>query len=128
MGAGSGNAALADNPFNLFLRCVQIALFNYHSILDHAPSRVVGWDIVMGLDTGTIFKRPVSCSHCNEDFLFTLRAIADNPVLRCHGCGGSISLGDCVYEPLLRDLKNILEAIDSFQRSTMFAKRATHRP
>jgi hypothetical protein len=71
----------------------------------------------MCLDTGAIFKRPVLCSHCNEDYLFTLRAIANNPVLTCHGCGGSIFLRDCVYEPLLRDVRNILEAIDSSQRS-----------
>jgi len=119
MGVRSGDAAFANNPFNLFLRCVQIALFNYHSILDHTPSRALSWGIVMCLDTGAIFKRPVVCSHCNEDYLFTLRAIASNPVLRCHGCGRSIFLRDCVYEPLLRDVRNILEEIDSFPRSTM---------
>jgi hypothetical protein len=111
--------AFAVSSFNLFLRCVQIALFNCRSILDHAPSRVVGWDIVMCLDTGTIFKRPVLCSHCNEDYLFTLRAIANNPVLRCHGCGGSISLRDRVYEPLLRDVRNTLQSVDSFHKLTM---------
>jgi hypothetical protein len=80
---------------------------------------VVRWGIVMSLDTGAIFKWPVLCSHCNEDYLFTLRAIASNPVLRCHGCGSSIFLRDCVYEPLLCDVTNILKEIDSFQRSTM---------
>jgi hypothetical protein len=45
----------------------------------------------MGLDTGTVFKRSVLCPHCNEDYLFTLRAIADNPELKCRGCGGSIA-------------------------------------
>ena len=111
--------AFAVSSFNLFLRCVQIALFNCRSILDRAPSRVVGWGIVMCLDTGTIFKRPVLCSHCDEDYLFTLRAIANNPVLRCHGCGGSISLRDPVYEPLLRDVRNTLQSIDFFQKSTI---------
>jgi hypothetical protein len=32
----------------------------------------------MGLDTGAVLKRSVLCPHCNEDYLFTLRAIADN--------------------------------------------------
>jgi hypothetical protein len=71
----------------------------------------------MCLDTGTIFKRLVFCPRCKEDYLFTLRAIANNPVLRCLGCGGSISLGDRIYEPLLRDVRNTLQSIDSFQIS-----------
>jgi len=70
---------------------------------------------VMGLDTGAVFKRPVLCPHCNEDYLFTLRAIAYNQELRCHGCGGSIRLSDRVYEPLLSDVRNTLDAIDCAQ-------------
>jgi hypothetical protein len=66
----------------------------------------------MRLDTGAVFKRAVLCPHCNEDFLFTLRAIAGNQELRCHGCGGSIRLSDRIYEPLLRDVRNTLDAID----------------
>jgi hypothetical protein len=69
----------------------------------------------MGLDTGAVFKRPVLCPHCNEDYLFTLRAIAYNHELRCHGCGGSIRLSDRVYEPLLSDVRNTLDAIDRAQ-------------
>jgi hypothetical protein len=69
----------------------------------------------MGLDTGTVFKRSVLCPHCNEDYLFTLRAIADNPELKCHGCGGSIRLGDSVYKPLLSEVRNTLEAVDTTQ-------------
>ena len=64
----------------------------------------------MGLDTGTVFKRSILCPHCNEDYLFTLRAIADNPELKCHGCGGSIRLHDSVYESLLSEVRNTLEA------------------
>ena len=67
----------------------------------------------MGLDAGRVLKRSVLCPHCNEDYLFTLRAIADNPELRCHGCGGSIRLSDRVYEPLLSDVGNALDEIDS---------------
>jgi hypothetical protein len=69
----------------------------------------------MGLDTGAVFKRPVLCTHCNEDYLFTLRVIAYNHELRCHGCGGSIRLSDSVYGPLLSDVRNILDAIDRAQ-------------
>jgi len=67
----------------------------------------------MGLDAGAVLKRPVLCPHCNEDYLFTLRAIADNPELSCHGCGGSIRLSDRVFEPLLRDVRNTLDEIAS---------------
>ena len=67
----------------------------------------------MGLDAGSVFKRPILCPHCNEDYLFTLWAIADNPELRCCGCGNSIRLGDSVYEPLVSDVRNSLKAIDS---------------
>jgi hypothetical protein len=69
----------------------------------------------MGLDTGAVLKRPVLCPHCNEDYLFTLRAIAYNQELRCYGCGGSIRLSDRVYEPLLSDVRNTLDAIDCAQ-------------
>jgi hypothetical protein len=67
----------------------------------------------MGVDAGRVLKRSVLCNHCNEAYLFTLRAIADNPELTCYGCGGSIHLRDSVYEPLLSDVRNSLAAIDS---------------
>jgi hypothetical protein len=67
----------------------------------------------MGLDAGRILKQSVLCPHCNEDYLFTLRAIADNPELRCHGCGGTIGLSHRFYEPLLRDVRKTLDEIDS---------------
>ena len=66
----------------------------------------------MGLDAGRVLKRSVLCPHCNEDYLFTLRAIADNPELKCHGCGGSIHLSNRLYEPLLSDVRNTLDGID----------------
>jgi hypothetical protein len=74
----------------------------------------------MGLDAGTVLKRSVLCPHCNEDYYFTLRAIADNLELRCHGCGGSIGLRDSVYEVLLREVRNTLEAIHSAQSAPSF--------
>jgi hypothetical protein len=83
------------------------------------PGRWLGK--VMGLDTGAVFKRPVLCPHCNEDYLFTLRAIANNQELRCHGCGGSIRLSGRAYEPLLSDVRNTLDAIDCAQLVPSFS-------
>jgi uncharacterized protein YbaR (Trm112 family) len=74
----------------------------------------------MGLDAGAVLKRSVLCPHCREEYLFTLRAIADNPELTCHGCGGSICLRDRVYELLLREVRNTLEAIHSAQLAPSF--------
>jgi transcription elongation factor Elf1 len=76
----------------------------------------------MGLDAGTVLKRSVLCPHCNEEYLFTLRAIANNSELRCYGCGDSIRLFDSVYEPLVSDVKNSLEAIDSAPPSFISAR------
>jgi len=76
----------------------------------------------MCLDAGAVFKRYVLCPHCREDYLFTLRGIANNPELRCHGCGGSIRLCDRVYERLLSDARNILNEIDSAQSSFISAR------
>jgi hypothetical protein len=77
----------------------------------------------MRLDTGTLFKRPVFCPHCNEDYLFTLRAIADKPELKCHGCRGSIRLSGRAYEALLSDVRNTLHEIDSAQLASFFFSR-----
>jgi transcription elongation factor Elf1 len=74
----------------------------------------------MGLDAATVLKRSVLCPHCNEDYYFTLRAIADHPELRCHGCGGSIYLLDKIFEPLLSDVRAVLEAIHSAQSARSF--------
>jgi hypothetical protein len=74
----------------------------------------------MGLDAGTVLKRPILCPGCNEHYYFTLRAIADHPELRCHGCRGTICLRDSVYEPLLNDVRTILEAIHSVQSAASF--------
>jgi hypothetical protein len=67
----------------------------------------------------------VLCSHCNEEYLFTLRAIANNPVLKCHGCGGSISLRDYFYEPLLGEVRDTLQSIDTLQKS-MISQTLNH--
>jgi hypothetical protein len=80
----------------------------------------------MGLDAGTVLKRSVLCTHCNEDYYFALRAIANNPELKCLGCGGRIPLSDSIYEPLLSDVRNILEAIDS--AAPLYATRSHLKP
>jgi transcription elongation factor Elf1 len=77
----------------------------------------------MGLDAGTVLKRSVLCPHCNEDYLFTLRAIADNSELRCHGCGASIRLRHGIHGSLLSEVRNTLEAIDSIQLAPFFISR-----
>jgi hypothetical protein len=74
----------------------------------------------MGLDAATVLKRSVLCRHCDEEYYFTLRAISDHPELRCHGCGGSICLRDSVYEPLLSDVRAVLDAIHSAQSAASF--------
>src|SRR5215469_524309 len=92
------------------------------------PQPHSGWGSVMGLDTGTVFKRSVLCPHCNEDYLFTLRAIADNPELKCLGCGGSIRLGDSMYKPLLSEVRNTLEAVDTAQLTPTFVSVHSSSP
>lgn len=74
----------------------------------------------MGLDAASVLKRSVLCPHCNEEYYFTLRAISDNLELRCHGCCGTICLRDSVYEPLISDVRAILEAIHSAQSAASF--------
>jgi Fe2+ or Zn2+ uptake regulation protein len=66
----------------------------------------------MGLDTGSIFKRPVLCEHCNEHYLFTLRTIAHGSDLKCPSCGNAICIDNSEYEGLLRDVRNALHEID----------------
>jgi hypothetical protein len=78
----------------------------------------------MSLDAGRVLKRPVLCLHCREERLFTLRAIADEPQLKCSGCGGNVCINDRVYEPLLREVRNTLAAIDSTQLASSFMGRA----
>jgi hypothetical protein len=78
----------------------------------------------MNLDTGQIFKQPVLCPHCNEERLFTLRAIADSPKLRCPGCGNSIYMSRSIYEPLIREVRKALAAIDSVPSNRRFYQSA----
>jgi hypothetical protein len=79
----------------------------------------------MGLDAGRVLKRSVLCPHCHEERLFTLRAIADDPQLKCSGCGGELCISDRVYELLLREVRNTLAAIDSTQLTSSFMGQRT---
>jgi hypothetical protein len=56
----------------------------------------------------------------HEERLFTLRAIADHQQLKWHGCGGRICLSDRVYESLVSDVRNLLEAIDAVHAAPVF--------
>jgi len=100
--------------------CGQIALFNRHTVLDHAPH---GVGQVMYLDAGQVLKRAVLCPHCNEDYLFTLRVIAENSELKCPSCGNSICIRDSAYETLVSAVRNTLQAMDS--TSTFISPRRT---
>lgn len=76
----------------------------------------------MYLDAGSVLKRYVLCPHCEGDYLFTLRAIAYNPELRCHGCSRSIPLYDRTYGPLLSEVRNTLDEIDAAPPSFVSAR------
>jgi uncharacterized protein (DUF983 family) len=79
----------------------------------------------MGLDAGRVLKRSVLCPRCHEERLFTLREIADNPLLKCSGCGTDVCISDSVYEPLLREVRTTLAAIDAAQLAPSFMSRHT---
>jgi hypothetical protein len=74
----------------------------------------------MLLDAGQVLKRPVLCRHCHEEHLFTLRDITENPRLKCYGCGNTIGIGDGIYDPLIREIRNTLAAIDYIQSAPSF--------
>ena len=67
--------------------------------------------------------RSVLCAHCNEHYLFTLRAIADGSELKCPCCGNAICIGNSDYEPLLRDVRNTLHEIDCAALTLAFGRR-----
>ena len=77
----------------------------------------------MGLDAGKVLKQSVRCPHCNDERLFTLRAIAEHSRLQCHGCGSSIDVSDSVYQSLLSEARHTLAAIDSAQLASSFMNR-----
>ena len=76
----------------------------------------------MGLDAGRVLKRSVLCPHCNEDYLFTLRAIADSSELKCC-CGNTIYIGNSNYEALLRDVRHTMHEIDCASFAPAFGRR-----
>ena len=81
----------------------------------------------MCLDAGKVLKRSVLCSRCQEDYLFTLRAIAENSQLRCPGCGTAIGIGEPLHEPVVSEVRALLEAIDCVQLAPSFISRHPNR-
>jgi DNA-directed RNA polymerase subunit RPC12/RpoP len=81
---------------------------------------------VMYVDPGQVLKRAVLCRHCNEDYLFTLRAIVEQAALRCPPCGNRIAIRDHAYEPLVSDVRNLLIAMDSVPTYFMSPRPAQH--
>jgi hypothetical protein len=65
----------------------------------------------MGVDTSSIFKRPLHCLRCDEAFYFTLRSIAESQKLACPHCGTGMDLNDEANRPLVADVKAIIAAI-----------------
>jgi hypothetical protein len=81
---------------------------------------------VMCLDAGQVLKRAVLCRHCNEDYLFTLRAIAEQFELSCPSCGNGIAIRDDAYEPLVSEVRNLLIAMDSVPTYFMSPRHAEY--
>jgi hypothetical protein len=54
------------------------------------------------VDTGKVFKR---------DYLFTLRAIADNAELKCPACGTSINMRDDDHRHLVGQVRETLQSL-----------------
>jgi hypothetical protein len=63
------------------------------------------------VDTGKVFKRKVCCSYCNQDYFFTLRAIADNTELNCFGCGKIINMCDDDHRHLVAQVRETLDSL-----------------
>jgi hypothetical protein len=66
------------------------------------------WDV----DTGAVFKHPVRCAGCDQEFYFTLRRIAEAKKLACPLCGSDINLADKAYGFVVTKVKQTLALID----------------
>jgi len=64
------------------------------------------------VDTSKVFKRSVACCCCKQAYFFTLQAIANNPKLKCPGCGNSINIYDDSYRPLVNQVRDTIAAIE----------------
>jgi hypothetical protein len=63
--------------------------------------------------TAAVFKRLVPCFRCDDQFYFTLRAIADAHHLTCPVCRSEIDLWDSRYKSLRMEVRNTLAEIVS---------------
>jgi hypothetical protein len=65
----------------------------------------------MSVDTGRVFKRAVLCPTCNEDYLFTLCAIADNVTLQCPACSSEIDTRGTAYQQLVAEVRATISSV-----------------
>lgn len=66
-----------------------------------------------GVDTGRVFKQPVYCPSCHENYLFTLRAIAEQSALICPSCGFHIATSEQRYQHIVTSARATLRDIGS---------------
>ncbi len=61
--------------------------------------------------TRNVVKHTVFCFSCQQEYLFTLRSIAEEDELRCFGCGNMINTRERRYSSLRDDVTKILDAL-----------------
>jgi len=66
----------------------------------------------MGVDTSSVFKRPLHCLTCDGAFYFTLRSIVESQELLCPHCATSMDLSDEIYLPIVGDVRTIVTELD----------------
>ena len=62
--------------------------------------------------TRNVVKHTVFCFSCQQEYLFTLRSIAEEDKLRCFGCGNMINTREGRYSSLREDVTKILDSLD----------------
>lgn len=66
---------------------------------------------MLSVDTSSVFKRPLHCSMCDDDFYFTLRSIAEGQEFVCPHCGSGIDLNVAAYRPLVDEVRATIAEI-----------------
>jgi hypothetical protein len=64
------------------------------------------------VDTGEVFKHPVLCLNCDQEFYFTLRRIAQGKNLACPSCGSDINLADEPHRVVVSEVTATIARID----------------
>ena len=78
------------------------------------------------VDTGAVFKYPVHCFGCDQDFYFPLRKIAEAKILPCPLCGSDINLSDEAYGLVVTSVKETIALIDQSSRDLQRTTAYTH--